>query len=296
MTDRRPRLLAALVLLGAAVVLAHLVPGFSNSYVDAGIRDSLHVLGFAGVAAVLFEMAGGGAARRCLLALVVAIVLGVIAESVQHFVGRQLDPADVLRDVAGAVTAIAARVLWQRATGPGLRTLSVAIASIAFLPLIYWSVLYTGFVLRLPLVADPADPRYSRLLSAVNASIVPAHGSSVPEVLLEESVSSGVMIDVVAKDWSAYHTIVIDIAITGAEGAVVDVDVSDGLHPGYRTRHHLGRRAVGSGMTELRLDIVDVNPVGGRPPLSATHVERIWILGRYAHGAATMRLDRIRLE
>lgn len=304
MPDRRLPLRAALAGIGGVAVFAHVLPAFGDTYVDAGIRDGLHVVGFAAIAFVVFELTSGSPARRALAGLGAAILLGVVAESVQEVVGRHLDAADLLRDAAGAAIAVTARLLWsgsvRRRAGSPSRTalcaLSLATASTAFAPLLYWLAVYAAFQIRLPVVAEFSDPLDDGLINSVNSTVVSARDADVLEVALEQNGSTGIMLELVAKDWSAYRTVVLEVAITGAEDARVSVFLHDGRHEGYRSRHDIGDLPVGPALTELRFPLVDVNPVEGRPMLRTDRIERILVLGRFRGGTATLRLDRIWLE
>ena len=56
MVKRGWHLMIALILLATAVAAGHLLPGLDGSFVDVDIRNSLHIVGFAAVAAIVFEL------------------------------------------------------------------------------------------------------------------------------------------------------------------------------------------------------------------------------------------------
>jgi len=106
-----------LALLASAVAVAHLVPGIDGSEVERNIRDSLHVIGFAGVAWIIFEFSPFGRAGKALAAFGGAVILGGLAELAQRLVGFTFSEADIVRDAVGAGLLVVARLFWaQRAS------------------------------------------------------------------------------------------------------------------------------------------------------------------------------------
>jgi hypothetical protein len=81
------RTVIAIVLVAAAVIGGHLLPGFDNSRVDDGIRNGLHVLVFAIVAIIIFEnlvRSGISALIATLVTAILVAIIGVSAEFLQY--------------------------------------------------------------------------------------------------------------------------------------------------------------------------------------------------------------------
>ncbi len=114
MINRVWHLLVVLVLLAAVVAVAHLLPGLDDSFVDVDIRNSLHIVGFAGVAAIVFELVPLSLAWKSLSALVFAITLGFLAETLQRHTASGFNGMDIARDAAGAGVYVLARLVWSR--------------------------------------------------------------------------------------------------------------------------------------------------------------------------------------
>ena len=111
-------LLIALLL---AALFTSSLPG--RAYWQRVVQDAGHGVIFAGVAIVLLAMRPGAATGRHLrgeytASFVVAIVLGVATELLQHFLPqRQVSALDVLHDAAGAALGLAAMALVERGGG-----------------------------------------------------------------------------------------------------------------------------------------------------------------------------------
>ena len=80
-------LLIALILLATAVAAGHQLPGLAGSFVDVDIRNSLHIVGFAAVAAIVFELVPTSVLWKSANALVFTLSLGFMAEIAQQYYG-----------------------------------------------------------------------------------------------------------------------------------------------------------------------------------------------------------------
>ena len=152
MKSKTLRLIFVATLVTVAVVIGHLLPGLDATEIDREIRNSLHVIGFAFIAAVIFEALPLSTARAALTTLSIVAVLGALAEFVQSLDGKGFDLGDLYRDIAGAVLYIAARVLWSWTKVEGrpslisfsARLVSIVLGILLFVPLSYWSYAKAG--------------------------------------------------------------------------------------------------------------------------------------------------------
>jgi len=212
------------VILAGAVAAAHLLPGFDSSHVDASLRNSFHFIGFAVVAAIVFEMAPGNQMRRLMTVFPVVIALGFLSEVIQKRTGNAFDLADIFRDFVGAAVFIVGRLLWllSSASGrsPGARFVLRLAASLSglllFVPLIYWSIALNSYQRRIPLIADFSNVQDKNMLTPIESRISVEHGVGVAMIEVARRGWSGVLVDTVVSDWSGYQYLVLRLKMTGA--------------------------------------------------------------------------------
>jgi len=306
MINRVWHLLIVLSLLAAVVVAGHLVPGLSGSFVDVDIRNSLHIVGFAGVAAIVFELVPQSLTWKSVSALVFVIVLGFLAEIVQWHARSEFNGLDIARDAAGAGVYVLARLIWSRSenreSGKGrgmiVRIVAVIVGSLVLTPLYLSIATLNSYQQRMPVIVDFSWPQDVRMLKAIesNISIGPAVTGAVAEIELLRRGWSGVLIDTVDPDWSAYRHLVIRMAMTAAPKARVSIELSDGEHPGYRSQHLIGGDPGGPDFADYRFPLRGVKDVPGRPDLDLTNIDLIYVIGKSAGETSSMFIEEIRLE
>jgi VanZ family protein len=144
--SQRLRIVAVAILLTVAVVIGHLLPGLDTAEIHREVRNALHVIGFALIAAVVFESLSMRAKNAALVTLLIVAALGTLAELAQKFGGNGFDLEDFYRDIAGAALYLCARLVWQwsnAAAGTSAvrfsaRFVSIVLGVLLFLPLGYW--------------------------------------------------------------------------------------------------------------------------------------------------------------
>lgn len=304
MFNKGLQLSLAIVLLTAVVVVAHIIPGLNNSFVDANLRDGLHILGFACVAAIVFELTDAGPFGKALTAFVAAVVSGVIAEVAQSFTHQTFNVYDILRDAGGAAVYLVARLTWAWSSLPTRnqpgrisgRVAAVFVGALVTVPLLYWSAVLMSYRDRLPVVVDFAEAMDSRLATAVNSSIAFNAATGLAVVQLERSSWSGILVDVAASDWSGYQHLVVHLSMQDAPETRITVELSDGAHEGFRIQHLIGGDPVGADMMEVRFPLRGVRDVPGRPGLDLSKIRKVWVLGKHKGTTAVMRFNKIWLE
>ena len=304
MTRRRIGLSIALLLLGSVVVYIHALSGFNNSFVEIKIRDSLHVLGFAGIAAVVFELARGSAVRRSAIAIIVVLLTGLASEAAQAFVGRTLSVADLGRDLAGATFYLLARNLWRHTrsidAGATKKMLLQSCAGLMLfalsLPFLHWSWRYVSYQQRTPLMLDSTIDLDANMIMPLNAAWLPPGDAKAFSMQIEQRRWTGLLVRFVANDWSAYDYAVVRLSLSGSGKTSVQIDLSDGPHPGYRMPHRMAIVPIGAEYTDVRISLHDARIVEGRPDLDLRNVERLWLTGKHDGDSAILRLDKIWLE
>ncbi len=106
----------AMLVISVAVIAGHLLPGLDDSLAEDGIRNGLHLLVFAAFSAILFGYltSSGFAEVTVVVSTIVAVAtIGTLAELLQYVAGGLLDFSDIVRDISGAVLALAARSSWR---------------------------------------------------------------------------------------------------------------------------------------------------------------------------------------
>jgi hypothetical protein len=312
------RLIVVATLITVAVVIGHLLPGLDATEIDREIRNSLHVIGFAFIAAVIFEALPLSTARAALTTLSIVAVLGALAEFVQSLDGKGFDLGDLYRDIAGAVLYIVARVLWNWTKVEGrsslirfsARTVSMALGILLFVPLSYWSYAKAGIAAKFPTIID-FDGRWdSYTYKPVNSEVTLVTGGSsaekntgaFAEIVLLHRGWSGLSIKPVVSDWSSFQFLTMRAAVIGVQESTITVDISDVEHPGYRIQHHVGASSAGPEPTVIRFPLHAVSEIPGRPELDLSNVTAVYIIaktgrkGKNNSGEIRMILDDIRLE
>jgi len=306
MVKRGWHLLIALILLATAVAAGHLLPGLAGSFVDVDIRNSLHIVGFAGVAAIVFELVPASVLWKSASALVFALSLGFMAEIAQQYTGSEFNGMDLVRDVTGAGVYVFARLLWSRSVNgesgnsrrPMIRISAILVGSLVFAPLFLTLITLNSYQQRMPVIVDFSLSQDIRMLKEVesNISIEQSGTSTVARIDLLRRGWSGLVVDTVDPDWSAYHFIVIRMAMTGAPNTRVSIELADGKHPGYRSQHFVGGDPVGPDFADYRFPLRGVKDVPGRPDLDLAKIDLIYVIGKSAGDTATMLIEEIRLE
>jgi len=312
------RLIVVATLITVAVVIGHLLPGLDATEIDREIRNSLHVIGFAFIAAVIFEALPLSTARAALTTLSIVAVLGALAEFVQSLDGNGFDLGDLYRDIAGAVLYIVARVLWNWTKVEGrssvirfsARLLSIVLGVLLFVPLGYWSYAKAGIAAKFPTIID-FDGRWdSYTYKPVNSEVTLVTGGSSAEeytgayadILLLNRGWSGLSIKPVVSDWSSFQFLTMRAAVIGVHESTITVDISDVEHPGYRIQHHVGASSAGPEPTVIRFPLHAVSEIPGRPDLDLSNVTAVYIIaktrrkGKNSNVEIRMILDDIRLE
>jgi len=295
-----------------------MLPGLDTTELHAEIRNGLHVIAFALVAAVIYELLPMRATFAALTTLALVTTLGVLAEFAQTRVGKPFGLEDLARDIAGATLYLCARLVWQwassRAGSPvvrfSARTVSVALGAMLFVPLTYWLYGTAQVVSRYPTVLD-FDSRWDTHLYQAVASEVSFVSEETPvgqfngtfsEIRLLHHDWSGLKINPIVSDWSSYEYLTMRAAIVGAYDSRVVVSLSDGTHSGYATEHRIGAQRIGPEPVLIRFPLRDAVDIPGRPDLDLSYIKSINIIGRTkSHnkiegGEPRLFLDDIRLE
>ncbi len=295
-----------LVLIGlllAAVPAAHLLPGFDSSAVEQQIRDAGHVVGFAAVAWILYEILPYGLAGKVVAAFGGAMLIGVIAELAQKLAGHFFNPYDIARDAVGAGLMILARVLWEigesRASRLLLRSVAAISAGFVFAPLLYWGWAFWGERLKAPVIMD-FEGRFTDLYYAqTNSRIELKQGDALDgryaEIMLGAAPRSGIRISPAVYDWRAWDHLVFDAEIVSGSDVRVSIHINDYDHIGHFADTPAGMVTVRPGLSSYRIPVADVIAQAARADDPA-NIRRVAIFARSRNRGTILRIDNIRLE
>lgn len=296
-----------LVLLAGAVAAAHLVPGIDGSVIERNIRDSLHVIGFAGVAWVIFEFAPFGRLGKAMAAFAGAVMLGVLAEQAQRLAGYSFSEADIARDAGGAGLMIAARLLWTHAVSGMarivLRALAVTAVVAAFAPLAFWSWGILSERLKAPIVMDFEGAYAKHYFGATNSEVALDSESTLDgggenrfiKVMLTRAPRSGVLLATALYNWEGYQWLVFDARMVEGADAQVSVHINDYSSIGHFADTEAGMLTVTGAEQSYRVPIRDVISQAGRSD-DAGNIRQLVIFSRSRNRGAIMRIDNVRLE
>ena len=130
-----------LTLAATAIVAGHLLPGLDTSEIQNGIRNSLHIIVFAGFAGFVFNRLQNLFLWPAIgVTVIVVSTVAVSAELLQYFEGASpaVDLGDLLRDGLGAVLSITAINFWKKSRSNAvLRATSIIMGGLIFVPLIF---------------------------------------------------------------------------------------------------------------------------------------------------------------
>ena len=312
------RMIIVATLVTAVVVVGHLLPGLDQTGISAEIRNALHIVGFALIAAAIFETLPMHSTKAALTTLALVAVLGTLAELAQKLGGKEIDLLDLSRDIAGATLYLCARIVWNSSNTAGratvvrysTRMLSAVLGVLIFVPLGFWLVVNARIAAQFPTILD-FDGRWdSYLYEAIESEVSVAaeesadgkNASSYADIQLLRRSWSGLKIEPVVADWSSYQFLTMRAAIDGGYDSKVVVHISDGEHPGYRIQHLVGGRSVGPEATTIRFPLRGVVDIPGRPDLDPSNIRDVYIIGKTRRkgkdksGITRLFLDDIRLE
>jgi len=179
-----------------------------------------------------------------------------------------------------------------------IRISAILVGSLVFVPLVLTLITLNSYQQRMPVIVDFSLPQDIRMLKEVesNIAIEQSGTSAVARIDLLRRGWSGLVVDTVDPDWSAYRFIVIRMAMTDAPNTRVSIELADGEHPGYRSQHLIGGDPVGPDFADYRFPLRGVKDVSGRPDLDLARIDLIYVIGKSAGDTATMLIEEIRLE
>ena len=312
MDHRISRVFIVLLLLTAAVAAIHLMPGLDGSRVESEIRNALHVVGFAGVAAVVYEIIPFGRFAKITIAFLVAVAAGIASEYLQRFTGHHSDLSDLYRDMAGAGIYLFAYLLWSwsSATKLGsesrffLKGLALLIGLLVFAPLVYWTGVFVVARAQSPIVLDFDSQFAPHHYFAINSEIAlteyqsdsgDSDANRYADIVLSGWYRSGIAVQTAIFDWSEFNALVFEATIVSGQPTTLTVHINDYANIGHFVDVESGTVTVTASALEYRIPIHSVLGKTGRDE-DVADIRQVVLLARDRRVGTRMRIDNIRLE
>ena len=307
MTKRVFQLLAFPLLLAGSVSAAHLIPGIDGSEVERNIRDSLHIIGFAGVAGLIFILVPLGRFGKSMIAFAGATVLGALAEYGQLLAGFTFSQEDIARDAIGAGLMIVGLLLWTTTMSNGfrvvLRVFACMLITGVFAPFTYWSTAFLSERMKAPVVMD-FEGRFAHYYYAVtnaDMSLITqpdvdrATSNHAIELMLTRAQRSGVLISTAMHDWQDFTWLVFDARIVSGNDSVVSVHLNDYDSIGHIVDAKAGMVTVTGAGSSYRVPLHEVIKEADRSD-DADDIRQVALFARSRNRGTVLRIDNLRLQ
>lgn len=298
-------LVSSLVVVGLIVIVLHLAPGLDKSLVEIQIRNALHVLGFAAVAALTVRLTPGGTLTRAAIALLVPVMIGAASEFVQQVAGNAFDIEDLYRDAAGATLFVVAWLLWNapvnlRLGALGkltLRSLAVLSCAAIFVPMVYWGGVVVLARAQSPVIHDFSHSWSHYFVGSINATQrIEGDGPGAHvSVTLSRRPRSGVTLAVAARNWRDAEYLLFDAWISVDAPTTLSAHINDGRHMGRFRDSEAGTVIVSQVPTGYRVSIAQIISETQAPD-NLGDIRQVVILGRDRTDGAVLHIDNIRIE
>ena len=307
-SNRKVYFYFALLILAALAIAIHLLPGLDSSRLELGIRNGLHFILFAIVAALAYLTPSYPPAGRAIFALAVVIACAVTSEYLQDLSGSKADIYDIFRDIAGASVMLVAMLVFSASNAArhgnikrlALRAAAIIIAMLVTLPFSYWTVALLSERNLQPIVLD-FDSRFAHYrFFPINADVILLGGTGNEdnlwaELSLTKRGRSGLAVQTAAYDWSDKSVLVFDAEVVEGPTSELSVHINDKAHVGHFIDTESGMVSLSKGQREYRVPIRAVLREASRGD-TIDNIRQLVILARDKHSGARLRIDNVRLE
>jgi hypothetical protein len=315
----RPKLLLFILIATVLLILFGQLPG-AGRWVTV-LTDSAHAPASAVIAACVFGWRRATVARRSLLhhwlvCVTLTVMLGVLIEIVQHFIGRDAELDDVIMDALGAIAGTSFGVFATarcepKQAQPWLSTVALTTALLTTV-VVAWPVLvmakaYVDRDARFPLLMDadaftgtffltPYWIETSRepLPQRFRAGQISDHGY---RVLLNSYSDWGLGLLELPPDWSKFTTLTIDVINPKASHLALAVRIfshPNGLvgRPGFIAYHTTSQ----AGAFRWRIPLSQLHQSTGKQHVDLSQLRGMVIYGTAENRAREFYLVNVRVE
>ena len=313
MASNNVHTILGILLLSAAVVAGHLVPGLDNSEVENGIRNALHILIFAIFAAIIFESLKHLSIPTAIIATIVVIaIVGGISEFLQYSADKQPDLNDFARDLSGAALALCGRSLWRWShadyvSDPARDTMragSVLLGVMIVAPLLYWLTVIALNRSTFPTILSFDNWWETHLYHPINAEIAvpvviadwPAGAGAAAVVHLSGWGRSGLGILPMVSNWTDYEYLTFIVTMVKGPNTTLTVRINDGDRIHNFSDRFIARITVTNEPTLIRIPLHEMIAEPGLRTMDLSDIQEIVIFARDKRHNTVMLLDEVRLE
>ena len=303
----------SILLLSAAVVAGHLLPGLDNSEIENGIRNALHIVVFAIFGVTIFESLNRmGKTTAIITTLVIIALVGGLSEFLQYSAGNRPDPYDIARDLTGASLGIFGWLLWRwsntdhisKSAGVMRRAGAVLLGVLIIAPLLYWQTVIALNRSTFPEILSFDNWWESHFYNPINAEIKApvtianrsAGSGAAAEVHFSRKGRSGLGILPMVSNWSDYDYLTFVATMVKGPDTTVTVRINDG----DRTHHFSNRFMATVTVTDepalIRIPLRELITEPGLRTMDLSDIQEIVIFARDKRAGTVMLLDEIRLE
>lgn len=307
------RTILGLLLLSAAVIASHALPGLDNSEIETGIRNGLHVLVFATFSAIVFESLNGPSMRTAIVATIIIVtIVGGLGELFQYSAGKRPDFFDFMRDLSGMALALGCRFLWRRShiddtSNRSRRVMqagSALLGAMIVTPLLYWFIVIGLSRSTFPTILDFDNWWDKHLFYPVNADITfpiavsdwPMAARSAAEIRLSAWGRSGLAILPVVSNWTDYQYLTFVAAIIKGPDTTVTVRINDEERAHNLADRFIATITVTNEPDNFRIPLHEMIIEPGYPAMNLSDIQEIVIFARDKRSGTIMLLDEIRLR
>lgn len=300
------------VVVAGVVVAGHFLPGLDRTAVDTGIRNALHVITFGLSAAImLILMRRSAMPGAALLTLGIVVAIGVLSEYLQSKTGKQFDPSDLARDVAGGILGVSSVLFLAsavkckgRVSVYSRRMIGIALAAGLFVPLAFWASVIWQARAQFPTVISFDKEWESHLYFTVNADlemittapadlVVPARAA---ELTLTRMGRSGLGVNVMAHNWSGYEFLAFDAAMIRGSRTSISLRLNDNKRFGLLGDEFIWRSWVEERPSTIRVPLKEISMEAGKENLDISDIRQFFLFARDKRARNILRVDNFRLE
>jgi hypothetical protein len=301
--SRRLILFFLFVIVAAALLFVPLPipPTYAGSTIENAGHTPLFVMGTLFVLAVLRHDFHFSGARLYGYAGVIGVAAGLASEIIQQPLHRDASWEDVFADAVGVVLALAAYACFDRWSESRKLvrafTICIALACMAIYvePLVNMARAYVYRNRQFPMLANFDSHLALYWLVSYGANREIRDGRL--EVEFEASKYPGVSFFEPVPDWSAFHTLVLDVENPDAEVLNLVVRVHDiGHGKAYADRFNRSFRLVPGERRVLEIGLADVQHAPRNRLMNMTQISDVTLFRVRDSGSRHLRLNSMRLQ
>lgn len=291
--------LAILVVLAAFpfFFLGGPTPGSTKLF--CALWDSGHIFFFIALAFALSKKFDVSRWRVCLVILVCVFLGGGLVEMIQAEIGRDGNWRDLLNDLAGTSIGLfwfqrAHKWVW------GARILSVFICIPLLVSIFFELSARIVSLKQIPLLEGfESFVSFYGLKSVERSDEYHTQGQFSAKVRLNTGLYTGVSLIRLARDWSSYKKLCIDIYNPDPQLVNIALRVNDALHDinGWVDSDRFNQRIdLIVGWNHIEIPLIDIQHGPATRSMNLTQISRIIIYTRQLQQPKVIYVDNLRLE